>query len=78
MRSCARADAPGRNPWDGEPEDQVLRKRRRETANPEVEIVPPGALDGQWAAHHDGTVLVTGNHLRDVLDDLDDIYGDRP
>ena len=25
VRSCARADAPGRNPWDGEPEDQVLR-----------------------------------------------------
>jgi hypothetical protein len=43
-----------------------------------VEIVPPGALDGQWAAHRDGTVLVTGNHLRDVLDDPDDIYGDRP
>jgi hypothetical protein len=40
--------------------------------------VPPGALDGQWAAHRDGTVLVTGNHLRDVLDDLDDIFGDRP
>ena len=37
--------------------------------------MPPGALDGQWAAHRDGTVLVTGNHLRDVLDDLDDIYG---
>jgi len=35
--------------------------------------VPPGALDGQWAAHRDGTVLVTGNHLRDVLDDPDDI-----
>ena len=24
--------------------------------------MPPGALDGQWAAHRDGTVLVTGNH----------------
>ena len=35
--------------------------------------MPPGALDGQWAAHRDGTVLVTGNHLRDVLDDPDDI-----
>lgn len=65
-------------PDDGEPEDQTIRRRRREAANPELEITPPARLAGQWVAHRDGKILATESHLRVLLDDLDDIYGDRP
>ena len=61
-----------------EPEDQVIRKRRREAASPEVEITPPVGPADQWTATVGGEVVAAANDLREVLDDLDDIYGDRP
>ena len=65
-------------PWDDGPEDQVIRKRRREAASPEVEITPPAGPADQWTATVGGEVVAAANDLREVLDDLDDHYGDQP
>jgi hypothetical protein len=65
-------------PEDNEPEDQVIRLRRREAASPDVKITPPARPADQWTATVGGEVISAANHLREVLDDLDEHYRDRP
>ena len=70
----------GLPPYDDEPEDQVVRRRRFEEAHPGIVIREPSYSSGRqdWTAHREGDStrpITSAWELKELLDELEVLEG---
>jgi hypothetical protein len=53
------------------PEDQVPRLKRFRDSHPDITVIPPGGLVGQWVARRAGEMVASDLELRGLLDQLE-------